>query len=116
MSFISAQPYRRKDRRYGGSAHSAPDDTILSQARMAAAEAHDHFWPPQGFASACSFFATTKTSRAASAFIAAMPMPTRRSGHGDNFNAVTNPAAMMAKFAITSFRADRKAARERLPP
>src|SRR5437899_2403583 len=59
--------------------------------------------------------ATLRTSRAASAFIAAMPSPTIRSGHPGSVEAVTNPAAMIATFARASFRADRNAARVRLP-
>ena len=44
-----------------------------------------------------------------------MPSPTIRSGHPESVYAVTNPAVMIAAFARTSFRADRNAARVRLP-
>ena len=65
----------------------------------------------------CSSRAAVHTSRAASAFIAAMPSPTIRSGHADvHKKAVTNPAAMMARLAKASLRAERNAARVRLPP
>src|SRR6185503_14580691 len=56
------------------------------------------------------------TSPAASAFIAAMPNPTRRSGQIDWVAFVTRPARMMAALASTSLRAERNAARPRLPP
>jgi hypothetical protein len=44
-----------------------------------------------------------------------MPIPTTRSGHGEGAIAVTNPAAMIAKFAMASFRAEGNAARVKLP-
>src|SRR4029077_6171152 len=44
-----------------------------------------------------------------------MPIPTIRSGHGETTTAVTEPAAMIATFARASFRAERNAARVRLP-
>jgi hypothetical protein len=56
-----------------------------------------------------------QTSRAASAFIAAMPSPTMRSGQAECAEAVVIPAAMIATFATASFRAERNAARVRLP-
>jgi hypothetical protein len=47
---------------------------------------------------------------------AAIAKPTIKSGKAvGQTNAVTTPAAIMAIFAIASFRADRKAARVRLP-
>src|SRR3546814_6119981 len=46
-----------------------------------------------------------------------MPSPTIRSGHAEcQSSAVTNPAPIMARLAKASFRAERKAARVRLPP
>jgi hypothetical protein len=58
----------------------------------------------------CSFRAAVQTSRAASAFIEAMPSPITKSGHADGHtNAVTRPTAMMATFARASLRAERKA-------
>jgi len=47
--------------------------------------------------------------------IAAMPMPTIRSGHADIVAAVTSPATTMATLAKASLRAERKAALVRLP-
>ena len=44
-----------------------------------------------------------------------MTTPTIRSGHNDRVRAVATPAAMIATLATASFRADRKAARVRLP-
>ena len=44
-----------------------------------------------------------------------MPRPTIKSGHAESVNAVTNPAPMMAMFAMASLRAERNAARIRLP-
>lgn len=65
---------------------------------------------------ACSSRAACHTSRAASAFKAAIPKPTSRSGHADcHRNAVTSPAAMIAMLAKASLRADRNAALIRLP-
>jgi MFS transporter, MHS family, proline/betaine transporter len=68
-------------------------------------------------ASRISSLAACQTSRAASAFRAAMPSPTIKSGQTERHrNSVTSPAEMMAILASTSFRDDRKAARVRLPP
>jgi hypothetical protein len=50
-----------------------------------------------------------QTFRAASAFIAAMPSPTTRSGQAERVYAVANPAAMIATFAAVSLRAERNA-------
>jgi hypothetical protein len=55
------------------------------------------------------------TCREASRFIPKMPIPTIRSGHAERVAAVTAPAAMIATFARVSFRAERNAARVRLP-
>ena len=53
---------------------------------------------------------------AAQAVIAAMSSPTMRSGQADcQRKAVTSPAAMIATLASVSLRADRNAARVRLP-
>src|SRR5437773_12451534 len=62
-----------------------------------------------------SLLAADQTARAASALIARMPRPTMRSGHADKVYAVTNPAAMIATFATASLRADKNAARVKLP-
>ena len=57
------------------------------------------------------------TLRAASAFITAMPRPTIISGHAEcHSSAVTKPAPIMARLAKASLRAERNAARVRLPP
>src|SRR3954469_14203918 len=64
----------------------------------------------------CSSRAAAHTSRAASAFMAAIPRPTIRSGHAERqTKPVIAPAAMMAMFASASLRAERNAARVRLP-
>src|SRR6185312_1641526 len=63
----------------------------------------------------CSFLAAVQTCRAASAFIAAIPMPAIRSGQADSVYAVTSPAATIATLASASFLAERKAAFMRLP-
>src|SRR6185312_1129889 len=44
-----------------------------------------------------------------------IPRPTARSGQAERHTSVTSPAAIIARFASTSLRAERKAARERLP-
>ncbi len=54
--------------------------------------------------------AARHTSRAPSAFIAAMPRPTTRSGTAETHAIETSPAPMIATFAMASFRAERKAA------
>src|SRR5437763_8207649 len=66
-------------------------------------------------ASLCSSRAASQTSRAAPAFIPTMPSPTTRSGQMDCVEAVTKPAPIIARFAATSLRAERNAARVRLP-
>ena len=59
---------------------------------------------------------SSHTSRAASAFSAPIPSPTTRSGHAVRHTAaVARPAAIIAMLASASFRADKKAARVRLP-
>src|SRR3954447_23753020 len=63
-----------------------------------------------------SFLAASQTSRAASKLRAAMPRPTMMSGQAEDQRvAVINPAAIMAIFATASLRAERKAARVKLP-
>lgn len=57
------------------------------------------------------------TSRATSAFIAAMASSTITSGHAERHSkAVMIPAPMMPMFASASFHAERKVAFARLPP
>src|SRR3984957_3808552 len=71
----------------------------------------------QATAVACSSRAAVQTSRAALAFMAAIPSPMIKSGPAEGHRkAVTSPAAIMAMLAKASFRDDRKAARVRLPP
>ena len=63
-----------------------------------------------------SFPAALYTSPAAPALSMAIPSPTSRSGQTESVKTVTSPARIMAALANTSFRAERKAARPRLPP
>ena len=63
----------------------------------------------------CSRLAAVQTALAASAFMNAMPMPTMRSGQPESQYSVTKPAPMMAMLANASLRAERNAARVRLP-
>ena len=69
----------------------------------------------QTTAELCSVRAAFSTVIAASAFMAAMPSPTTKSGQADAHRSVINPAAMMARLANASLRADRKAALVKLP-
>ncbi len=71
--------------------------------------------PAHVCADRCSSLAASQTSFAASALTMAIPSPTRRSGQPERQNNVTSPARMIAMFAKASLRADRNAARVRLP-
>src|SRR5580658_5294987 len=71
-----------------------------------------HHTPPKLRNSLC---AACQISRAAFRFIRKMPSPTARSGHAERYASVTTPAATIATLAIASLRADRNAARVRLP-
>lgn len=70
---------------------------------------------PAPVAIACSARAACQTFRAASALMLKIPRPTIKSGQPDFVAAVINPATIIAIFARASFRAERNAARVRLP-